>query len=48
MVGEGAARVRSALAAAAIPRHYVIERPLRFDDLDRTVDDIVATVRASR
>jgi hypothetical protein len=26
----------------------VLERPLRFDDLDRTVDDIVATVRASR
>jgi hypothetical protein len=48
MVGEGTARVRCALAAACIARHYVLERPLRFDDLDRTVDDIVATVRASR
>lgn len=48
MLGEGPARVRSALAAAAIPRHYVLERPLRFDDLDRTVEDIITTVRASR
>jgi hypothetical protein len=35
-------------AAAAIPQHYMLSRPLRFDELDRTVDAIVGTVRAAR
>jgi hypothetical protein len=48
LMGDGPARVRSALAATQVPLHFILERPLRYDALDPTVDDIVATVRASR
>lgn len=48
LVGEPTALARSASAAAHIPNHFIMERPLVFGQLDGVVDDIVATVRASR
>jgi energy-coupling factor transporter ATP-binding protein EcfA2 len=48
LVGEPEAMARNARAAALIPSHFIIERPLAFGQLDGLVDDIVATVRAAR
>lgn len=48
MSGEALTLTTLSRAAAAIPQHYMLSRPLRFEDLDRTVDAIVETVRASR
>lgn len=48
LVGKAEAMARSAGAAARIPNHFVMERPLAYGQLDGLVDDIVATVRASR
>jgi hypothetical protein len=48
LVGDVEAMMRTAAAAAHIPNHFVLERPLAFDQLDGLIDDIVATVRATR
>lgn len=48
LVGDVEAMTRTAAAAARIPSHFVLERPLAFDQLDGLIDDIVATVRAAR
>jgi hypothetical protein len=48
MAGVSGAMARSATAAARFPHHFVFDRALNFDQLDSAVDDILATVRASR
>jgi hypothetical protein len=48
LVGKPEAMARSAGAAACIPNHFIIERRLAYGQLDELVDDILATVRASR
>ena len=48
IAGEARTLTSLSRAAAAIPQHYMLSRPLRFGDLDRTVDAIVETVRAAR
>lgn len=47
LVGDLEAMSRTTAAAAHIPNHFVLERPLVFGQLEQLVDDIVATVRAS-
>lgn len=48
LYGEAEAMVRIAAAAAAIPSHFTLERPMAFGALDALVDEIVATVRSVR
>jgi hypothetical protein len=48
LVGDLEAVLRTAAAAAHIPSHFILERPLVFDQLDPLIDDIIATVRAVR
>ncbi|MDB5674883.1 MAG: Serine kinase [Sphingomonas bacterium] len=48
LAGGTAAMLRAATAAASFPQHFIVERPFAFDQLDGTVDEIVATVRAAR
>lgn len=48
IVGETPTLAILGRAAAAIPQHYMLSRPLRFDELDRTIDTIVEAVRAAR
>jgi hypothetical protein len=48
LVGGTEAMMRSATAAASFPQHFILERPLSYDQLDNLVDEIVATVRAAR
>lgn len=48
LVGDFEAVRRTAAAAAQIPNHFLLERPMTFEQLDELVDDIVATVRALR
>lgn len=48
LVGSLEAMKRTANAAAHIPNHFILERPLVFGQLDGLIDDIVATVRAVR
>lgn len=48
IAGEALTLVTLGRAAAAIPQHYMLSRPLRFEELDQTVDAIIETVRAAR
>lgn len=48
IAGESGAMARALQAAAGVPHHFIVERALSFDRLEAAVDDIVATVRASR
>lgn len=48
LAGDVEAMRRSAAAAALIPNHFILERPMVFGQLDALIDDLVATVRASR
>lgn len=48
LVGAPAAMRRTAEAAAVFPLHFTVERPMSFDRLDVTIDEILATVKASR
>lgn len=48
IVGETPTLATLGRVAAAIPQHYMLSRPLLFEELDRTVDAIVETVRAAR
>ena len=48
LAGAPDAMARAATAAASFPQHFIIERPFSFDELDGTVDEIVASVRAAR
>ncbi len=48
VAGAPGAIARSAIAAAHFPRHFIVERPHRFDRLDGTIDEILATLRAAR
>ena len=48
LVGSLQAMTRTATAAAHIPNHFILERPLVFGQLNGLIDDIVATVRAVR
>ncbi|RYD67824.1 MAG: hypothetical protein EOP58_02220 [Sphingomonadales bacterium] len=42
---EVAAMLRLSQAAAGIPRHFLLSRPMRYDDLDTIIDQIVDAVR---
>ncbi|MEZ0242582.1 MAG: hypothetical protein ACAH11_04360 [Sphingomonas sp.] len=48
ILGDASTLTLLSRAAATIPQHYMLSRPLRFADLDRTVEAIVETVRAAR
>ncbi len=37
--------LRLSQAAAAIPRHFLLSRPMRYDDLNTTIDQIIDAVR---
>ncbi|MBO9712353.1 MAG: hypothetical protein J7495_05510 [Sphingomonas sp.] len=45
LAGDAEALVRSARLAGAIPQHFVLTRPHRFEDLDTHVDMILETIR---
>jgi hypothetical protein len=47
LVGSLEAMLRATTAAARIPNHFILERPMVFSQLDGLIDDIVATVRAT-
>lgn len=47
LVGGLEAMLRTTTAAARIPNHFILERPMVFGQLDGLIDDIVATVRAT-
>jgi hypothetical protein len=48
VAGPMGALARTAIAASNIPGHFVLERPIAFDRLDESIDEIVMTVRAAR
>lgn len=48
MVGPFEGLVRTTQVASRFPRHLVMDRAMRFDSLDDTLDEIVTTVRAVR
>lgn len=46
--GRAAATLRATRVAGMFPRHFVMERPLKYEWLDDTIDGVVAAVRDGR
>lgn len=48
LAGNKIGLARCVALAGRVPRHFTLTRPLRYDDLDATVDMIVETIEASQ